>query len=75
MAEAGALPEQPLPPDAVGGPDQRGHDGLVSPHQVGPGQKRDSPGGPVAPVDQLLVPRFRILDLKQRITDFSSIIS
>ena len=64
MTEAGALPEEALPPDTVGGPDQRGHVGLVPPHQVCPGQERGRPGGSMTPVHQLIVPRLRILDLK-----------
>ena len=72
VTEAGALPEEALPPDAVGGPDHRGHVGLIPPHQVGPGQERHSPGRAVTPVDQLIVPRFRILDLTSRSTDIIS---
>ena len=72
MTEAGALPEEALPPDAVGGPDQRGHVGLVPPHQVCPGQEGGRPGGSMTPVHQLIVPRLRILDLKH-INDISDI--
>lgn len=69
VTEAGALPEEALPPDAVGGPDQGGHVSLVPPHQVGPGQEGHRPGRAMTPVHQLLVPWLRILDLKQIFTD------
>ena len=63
VTEPGPLPQEPLPPDTVGGPDQGGHVGLILPDQVGPGQEGGGPGGAVTPVHQLLVPRSRILDL------------
>ena len=61
------LPQEPLPPDAGGGPGERRHVRLLAPHQPGPRQQRHRAARAVAPVHQLVTVLPRLLPLNKHI--------
>ena len=65
VAQPRTLPQEPLPPDAGGGPGERRHVRLLAPHQPGPRQQRHRAARAVAPVHQLVTVLPRLLPLNK----------